>query len=354
MARPTKEEKAKREAIKELGLFVRDSEIYTYFEDEALNINATPSELSYHFCMECEKRTDNFIFDSSSFMGDSLSVNIKKLYLIDFNLGLYYETLYTFSELCFISKENYFSETFVHRKEVEKILNRKVSLDIGNDLISLESIVLDDFGIVSREFFNDKKDVLSQNTYYLSSEIFTEEERTKVKEYYRKVKHDCNSRYLTLITKDNKCEFNNIGLERNTYAELDLTKPIEELIEFVTKLKEDYDKDPNNISNFHRLIGLELQDHRCNTKTCEIYKHKNLKPLSGRLMDVLFVYDCKKAGLDNMYIMMEIDNYWSTTKDLPYKQITLNTIRKYYQFAIDYIDKKEYKNFIKGYTLSFD
>jgi hypothetical protein len=99
---------------------------------------------------------------------------------------------------------------------------------------------------------------------------------------------------------------------------------------------------------------MELEDHKCSTQTCEIYKHKNPKPLSGRLMDVLFIYDCKKAGLDDTYTMAQIDNYWSVTKDLRYEQITKNTLQKYRKFAIDYIDKKEYKNFTKGYVLPLD
>jgi len=351
MARPTKEQVKKREEIKGLGLFVRDSEIYTYFENELSRLNITPTRTSYYFCMECEKRTDDFYYDSDILKKNNNDTYIDKLYDIDYKLGVYFHKLDTFSHSDFIAEDHYFSETYVLRAEIEKILNREISADCGNDLISLESVVLDDFTIVSREFFSNK-DVLSETTYYSSCELFTKEEREKVKQHYKQLTHHpFDLQYLTLISKDNKCEVSNSGLERNTFAELDLTKPLEELVEFVTMLKKDYDKDPTSISNFHRLIGMELEDHKCSLEACEIYKHKNPKPLSGRLMDVLFIYDCGVAGLDDSYIMDEVNRYWHDIKNIHREKITKDTLQKYRKFAKDYIDNKEYKSFIKGYVL---
>lgn len=349
MARPTKEQIARREQIKSLGLFVRDSHIYTTFEEETQKANLTPTKLSYSFCNECEKRTNNFTYDGSDLKKYNNDMYIQTLHMIDYNLGIFFHKLDTFSHSDFFSNEHYFSESYVHRSDIEKILKRSIPLDCGNDLISLESLLLKDHVIVSRDFLEDNR----ETTYYLSNELFTDRERRKIKKYYQNAKYN-DLKYLTLITKDDKCEYNINGLERNTFAEIDLTKPLEELVEFVTMLKNDYDQDPTSISNFHRLIRMDIEDHKCSLEACDIYKHKNPKPLSGRLMDVLFIYDCKVAGLDDSYVMDEVNRYWNDVKNVHKEKITKDTLQKYRKLAIDYIDNLEYKNFTKGYVLPLD
>lgn len=365
MGRPTKEQVKRRKAIEGLGLFVRDSEIYTSFEYGIEKANLTPTKVSYLFCDECSKRNEDYLsFDNNQ----DISMNkyhfksfpiIEPLLNIDYELGLY---LFHLHHWKYIDRSNdkilfppYYSCTLAYKKDIEKALERDLNLDLAKAMMrfsskftkaSISKVELEEW----IEHYKTDDDLIDID--FLQDDFFTEDDRKKIKEYYKNLNykdyHHLN--YLTLITKEFP-QSPKDGLERNIFAELDLTKPLEELVEFVTMLKKDYDKDPTSISNFHRLIGMELKDHKCSLDACEIYKHKNPKPLSGRLMDVLFIYDCGVAGLDDSYIMGEINRYWHDVKNIHREEITKDTLQKYRKFAKDYIDNQEYKNFIRGYVL---
>ncbi|MBU1666942.1 hypothetical protein KKC13_00865 [bacterium] len=368
MARPTKEEIARREQIKSLGLFVRDSHIYTAFEEETQKANLTPTKLSYLFCNECEKRNQDYgeIYarENIRFLKYDKNVPIiKPLLKINLDLGAYLFYLYYHKFVDYSNDKVFFppysSSTLAYKKDIEKALGRCLNTDLSKSMIefssqypstSMSKMEFKDW----MEYYNTDDELV--NISFLRDDFFTKEDKIKIQEHYKTINYRDyhNLNYLTLITKDDKCEYGISGLERNTFAEIDLTKPLEEIVEFVTMLKNDYDQDPTCISNFHRLIGMELEDHQCSLEACDIYKHKNPKTLSGRLMDVLFIYDCKVAELDDSYIMSEIDRYWNDVKNVHKEKITKNTFQKYRKLAIDYIDNLEYKNFIKGYDLPLD
>ena len=157
--------------------------------------------------------------------------------------------------------------------------------------------------------------------------------------------------HLTLIKRDTH-SLSNPMLEKNTFLQIDLTKPLEELIELVTEVKKDYDKDPTNISNFLYEMGYDFESFECDLKNCDIYKHKSPKPLIGRLMDVLFIYDCKIAKLNNEYIVDEINKYWNNTKNIHKEKITIDTVKSYHKFGTDYIDNLKFEHFLFGCRLN--
>ena len=141
------------------------------------------------------------------------------------------------------------------------------------------------------------------------------------------------------------------GYLHRVHIELDLTKPKEELLKYIEMIKNDYDEDPNNISTVYNILGATLKDYKCELDKCDIYKFKNPKPINGRLADILFIYDCRRVGLKNEYIIDEIDRYWQDIKNLYKDNFTPSTLSKYYKIAIKYIDNQTYKSFISGYDI---
>jgi len=126
---------------------------------------------------------------------------------------------------------------------------------------------------------------------------------------------------------------------------LDFTKPIKELLAIVSKIKKDFEDDYTIIKGLDEYLGLvpAKEPYMCNLKECEIYKHKPPKPLEGRLVDALFIFDCKTVGLTKDYAMNEINRYWNDVKKIHTEKITKNTHREYLNFAKKLI--KEYGEF---------
>ena len=80
MSRPSKAEVEKREKIKKLGLFVKDSSIYAGFEEIAELSKDTPTEISYMFSTACAERSH---FLSGSYLEDPDNIEFTKRILDD-------------------------------------------------------------------------------------------------------------------------------------------------------------------------------------------------------------------------------------------------------------------------------
>ena len=340
MARPTKEQIAKREAIKELGLFVRDSEIYTNVENETIEKN----DIAYVFCNLCKNRYLHLT--SLTYLHFKIELIEERyptlLTLRTINEALYFYILDLLNESKYQPKTpTYESNTFVFANDVSNALDKDI-----NSIITTSRKKQFRFNLpIHKESLIDLKQLVI-------GDMLSKSDKQKLKNYYYDYDDiGLNSlSHLTLIERYTHSLVNPM-IEKNTFLQIDLTKPIEELIKLVTEVKKDYDKDPTNISNFLFEMGYDFESFECDLKKCDIYKHKSPKPLIGRLMDVLFVYDCKIAKLDNSYIVDKINNYWNDTKNIHKEKITIDTIQKYHKFAIDYIDNLQFEHFLFGCRL---
>jgi hypothetical protein len=137
---------------------------------------------------------------------------------------------------------------------------------------------------------------------------------------------------------------------KRALVEIDFTKPIEEITALVCKIKENFDQDNSCIESLPEYLGLPNKDEilTCNIKGCDIYKHGKTKPLSGRLVDALFIYDCKKLELTKEYAMNEINRYWNEVRNLHREKISKTTYPIYLKFAQDYIENSRYSEFLLG------
>lgn len=340
MARPSKEEVVKREKIKELGLFVRDSNIYKKLEDcdkqkvpylfseYALFRCESPSEVPishYHLINisneECSKHIDRLL-DSMSDDGRSACEYLEKY---NTKLLAYYLHIYEVS----INERINNTESIGYKVynelpqwELQEILGKKRG----------DELYYDGFWSIDTNNIKDTK--------------LTDDEIIKFREYLL----DNGFTGKTIIMQNKKTQVSIPMINTsNTYINIDLTKPLEESIEFLTKIKNDFDNDPKAIPNIYDLFGVGGDIYRFDLKNSDIYKSNHIKPLGGRLADVLFIYDCKKAGLDNDYIIDEINKYWIEIKNLYKDQFRASTLAQYYNLAKDYIDNEKYKCYLSGY-----
>lgn len=300
MARPSRAEKEKRDKIESLELFKRDSFIYTNFEERGKHLST--SIISYMFCSECNKRA-NMDIDLSEFKKEKISYRrnetikekIKKLYDIDKFMSFYSLFIYSTDYLKGLSEDNY---------KFYSIQDINIELQEWEKYSQPHQIKL------------IHKNYTPYNPFRLND------------------------------TPENAFNLDAIQKVNRVYAELDLSKPLDELIEFVTMIHNEYKENPQNIYNH------DFKPYKCELSDCDIYKFKNPKPIYGRLADVLFIYDCKKLGLSNDYIQDEIDRYWQDVKKLYKDSFTSNTLSTYYKFSKKYIDDKKYQSFVCGYDLS--
>lgn len=136
---------------------------------------------------------------------------------------------------------------------------------------------------------------------------------------------------------------------KSALVNIDFTKPKEEIIALVSKIKDEFDNDHSTIQGIDEFLGVPpYQVYSCNIKECDIYKHKNPKPLQGRFADALFIYDCNKMGLTKSYAMREIDRYWNIVKNIFREKISENTYYDYLDFATKQIEKGGYQDFFNG------
>jgi hypothetical protein len=111
---------------------------------------------------------------------------------------------------------------------------------------------------------------------------------------------------------------------------LNLSLPTSELIDFVKKLKKDYDRDHSIVKNLHELL------------TQKESESIGLPNIQKNYADLFFSYDCNKLGLNPSSIVTLINNY-RLGKD-NFKSIKKLTVENYISHGKKYIDEQYYKN----------
>jgi len=359
MARPNKETLEKLEKIKRLKLFTRDNDIYTEFEETTKDMSVY--EISYVFNRRCANRSSDRYFtsiesyrESYAHLSEYLKIPIeveklKRLEKIDEEISKIYISLICTMLSDKLEKEKpflYEMEIYVFKEEFQKIFNKE----------ELEQAFR--FGVPS---------AINLHT---ALKFLSKKQIERLKKYYFNEANDSyfdgfggNFVYQTIIKK-NQMYRGSIPVEsdedripwehpvyknKSCYVELDFTKPKEELIEIISNIKDRFDNDPSTIKNLYELLGDTGEIYKCNLGECDIYKKDKKKPIGGKFADIFFIYDCKKIGLDNKYIIDELYDYWLKKKNIE-EGMTLKTLQKYHKMAKEYIDEKKFKCYFSGYN----
>lgn len=349
MARPTKEIEELRHRIIKLDIFKRDNKIYTYFEDKFLNNKIDRYVVPYYFCEECSIRANgdsltikefSKLFSENKESYEELLKILKELENIDISITEYYMNINV--DNYYLSNSNWDKARYNEydfRVELNyELVKRALGEKRTNELVEDTGLILDymlDDSFTYKYLKNEEKEKLLKSL------------DEKIGAGYKVI----IERLATSLIPEDIIEHNR---NKKVYAELDLTKSKEELIEFVSKLKDDFDEDPSKFPNAYELLGVKQEVIKCNLKDCEIYKEpKSLKGLSGRLSDVLFIYDCKKVNkllggnvLIEDYIIGEIERYWREVKKI--SNDGFYSLKEYEKIGIDFIDNEEYKDYLSG------
>ena len=169
----------------------------------------------------------------------------------------------------------------------------------------------------------------------------TDQEKEKLKQRITKNQFGTN----TIIKREyaNKMEFMR-NKHTNLLVELDFTKPIEELQEYIQLLRKEYQsKKILDIFDY-----LEIKGNRLSLDNHYIYTTNSHKPFNILLADKLFIYDTRKIGLTWEEIINELINYHTITLKISTDEITDNTIKKYHKHMIDFIEKQGFLDFKYG------
>jgi hypothetical protein len=141
----------------------------------------------------------------------------------------------------------------------------------------------------------------------------------------------------------------------NTYhrrglLEIDFKKPKEEILAFVTKVKDEYDNNNNLLLSLDEFLGIFpiKETINCSLKDCEFYKHPTTKNLAYKLTDALFIFDCNRYGLSKAYTLREINRYWNDVKKLHNDAMDIKTLNVYLKFMQDLIENEKFEEFFTG------
>ncbi len=135
---------------------------------------------------------------------------------------------------------------------------------------------------------------------------------------------------------------------------LNMNKPLNELIAYITHIKQDMDKDRQLLKAPIELVGEELQRADDISRMCTETKNGKTICFDGRegvtrtqkLADMFFIYDMIKQGKKPLRIRTEISEYYlAAGKET---EMSEATFRKYRDIAIDYIDNERYTELTTG------
>jgi len=358
MSRPSKKTIELRKKIIELGVFKRDSEIYTSFE-YLFNYDFQKEDrysVAYAFCEESMNRADKELFDQmltiqnekktkdpvfGDDMGDDYKrkyeLIIKELSQINNSISVFYEILIATA----LVKTNNTgritaNQSFSHAEISYKTLKQALGETRANELASESMLWVGK--MLNQRYVKNTLSIEEQKSILKSLDSGLDTNRVIVERIKRLHLSDDSS--LSNRTKI-------------VYAELDLTKPLKELTDYIAQLKNDFENNPQHYKNAYELLGEKHEPFQCDLSNCNVLKESNPKPISGRLADVLFIYDCKKVNeilgadiLTKDYITREINRYWQDVKCL--LKVDFHSIDEYYQIADEYINHEKYKDYLSG------
>jgi hypothetical protein len=323
MARPTNKEREKRKKL--LKYFKRDSEIYINFEKATED--KSNERMIYAFIDACSIRNScNNIGGICCTFNDDPNND-------GFDL---WEEKTPYQELMNIDKRkhDYYSSILAHSKSI--LHNNK----------EYRAYQMVDEGLLIKLYGEKRVKEFDNQGYphYLKPLLrkLTLEEKEKLKKRIAKQQFGTN----TIIKREYENKMNlNILDNASLLVELDFTKPLKEIQEYIKHLHEEYQK--NNIKNIFNIMGIEKEKRK---KEEEIFLTNSHKPFNGLLADKLFIYDGKKMELTNDEIKKEIIVYWTKTKKISKDEITEKIIKKYYESIKKFIENEDYEKFLSGYN----
>ena len=144
-----------------------------------------------------------------------------------------------------------------------------------------------------------------------------------------------------------KIRYNSVNTKTIT-AEIDITKPLNEIISFITHIKKDLEENSEIIKAPIELIENEFQKDNSS-----IHYEKGIRKILSvqqKLANMFYIYDCIKIGATQRKIQNEVYNDYADN-NIETKTLDAKTLKKYKDMAIDYIDNTRYKELVTGVSI---
>lgn len=350
-----KDEIAHLEAIR---FFARDEALYTDFEKRCEAINETDKEAknklaAYAFCYECGYRPNhnkNITNEKYKLLIRS-GIRSSKTHRYYSGVG----TLASVFEWYLKDPLERFDfdfdalDDFINKKE--RVKDGYVSFiaepNLLEDVCDKDRVkALNELGLKVSSFY-DKNGTLKAEFEHLQYPF--KEPPTELKNELLNID---DALFHTRFFQNGATAASFTNKKRKALVDIDFTKPLDEIIAFVTAIKNDFDKDPSIIPTTREILTGEPEPEPKPDTSLYTHDKKNKKKLWEKYADVLFIYDCKKVGLGEAYIRSEIDAYHQTKGIVNKKgkliSIADDTYKELVKMGKDYIDKGKYKEFLHG------
>ncbi len=136
---------------------------------------------------------------------------------------------------------------------------------------------------------------------------------------------------------------------KNVQIELNLSLPKNELLAFVSLVKEKYDEQKEIVKSPIELLGAKLSSAGFEEIDAEqMYKKDRRKTLPEKCADMFFIYDCYVNNLSMGYTIDGLNRYWIEERKAFPDKFQIKTYKLYLRTAQKFINKRKYRSFLMG------
>jgi hypothetical protein len=136
---------------------------------------------------------------------------------------------------------------------------------------------------------------------------------------------------------------------KSIQVELNLALPKNELLAYVSLIKEKYDEEKSLVKSTVELletntlsISLEAIDAE------QVYKKDKRKTLPEKCADLFFIYDCQANNLSMDYTIDRLNRYWNEERKAFPEKFQIKTYKRYLKLAKEFIEKRQYQSLLIG------
>ena len=264
MGRQTKKEQERCAAIEELSIIKRDNSIYTQFETSAKH-NGLDKHKPYSFAYECKVRSnydlylDNYNYECS--LWDPYSkLNDGNIHLGNIEDMAEKNIVEDFKKLDKIDKKSFLYLYLIHRNILYTNINTPQGLSNFRDPYYIKNII--GLDVLEQWLGKDRAEELnSSNLDQIVDKLSSEEKDRLLKclEMYQSTVEPIRPFYTHIYDQHKNNIATNGIYSRSLFVELDLSKPILEIVDYVKMLKKDFDNNQDKFRNVYDLLGGEIE-----------------------------------------------------------------------------------------------
>jgi hypothetical protein len=136
---------------------------------------------------------------------------------------------------------------------------------------------------------------------------------------------------------------------KSIQVELNLALPKNELLAYVSLIKEKYDEEKSLVKSTVELLDTNTLSIRLEAIDAEqVYKKDKRKTLPEKCADLFFIYDCQANNLSMDYTIDRLNRYWNEERNAFPEKFQIKTYKRYLKLAKEFIEKRQYQSLLIG------